>query len=334
MLSEKSYENFRTVLAMNLCKFLQSDQLKAVLETIDITMADYEISKKSVEIIHETGFPEVAKCFLASKAISNLSQGTLNLYRYKLVHFFNTVKKSYTDVTANDIRVYLYNFKIEHNAADSYVDCIRVTLHNFFQWLVNNDYLNKNPCAKVEKIKFQQKNREPLTQIQLESIRWHADDVRSKAVIDFFYSTGCRVSECADICLSDIDWSNRSVRIRHGKGNKERIVYFNAESELTLKEYIKSRTDDTDALFVSTKAPHQRLQPRALENIVKQAGKKAGIHAYPHKLRHTFATVGLRNGIPLDKLQVLMGHTNPKTTLIYASHDMTQICIEHSKAFS
>ena len=334
-MSTNTYENFRTVLAMNLCTVLQDpDALHKVLDMVDLTMHDYEISRKSQEIIPATGTPEVVKYYLASKAIANLSKGSLKQYRYKLEHFFCTVRKSYLDITANDIRIYLYNFKMERNASDCYVDNVRITLNTFFQWMTDNDYLPRNPCGKIEKIKYTPKRRKAFTTLNLEQLRWHCEDVREKALIDFLYSTGCRISECADVLLEDIDWVNNAVLIRHGKGDKERTVYFNDECNVSLREYIKTRQDDTLALWVSTKRPHQQLQSHALENIVKNIGNRTGLHAYPHKFRHTFATVGLHNGIPLDKLQALLGHTNPQTTMIYADHDHSQIHMEHKKAFS
>ena len=329
------YENFRTVLTMNLCQVLPADQLSAVLSAVDITMNDFEISKKSMDIIPASGgIPEVLKYFLASKAIANLSKNTLKQYKFKLTHFFNKMNKAYSDIQANDIRVYLYNFKIERNASDSYVDTTRVVINTFFQWLVDNEYLSKNPCAKVEKIKFQYKRRESFSPLSLESLRWNCETVREKALIDFLYSTGCRVSECADVLLSDIDWTKNSVLIRHGKGDKERTVFFNDESKVTLTEYLKSRDDDTPALWVSSKAPHQQIGAHALENIVRKVGMRTGVRAYPHKLRHTFATVGLQNGMSLDMLQLLMGHAKPETTLIYADHDRNQVSVEYRKAFS
>ena len=331
-----SYENFRTILTMNLCSVIEDpDLIQKVLSMVDISMNDFEISKKQMEIIPvESGIPEVVKHFLAAKAIANLSKSTLKQYRCKLTDFFNTINKSYMDVQPNDVRIYLYSFKQERNASECYMDSVRVTLNTFFQWCVNNDYLIKNPCSKIEKIKFQYKRREPLTPIQLETIRWNATDVRTKAVIDFFYSTGCRVSECADVRLSDINWEDRSVRIRHGKGDKERMVYFNAESEQSIKEYLKTRTDDTDALFVSSKEPHNQLKAHSLQDIVKKVSKSTGIHVYPHKLRHTFATAGLRGGIPLEKLQALMGHTKPETTLIYAKQNNIELQTIHQRVYT
>lgn len=329
------YENFRTVLTMNLCTVVSdSVVLNDVLRMVDISMNDFDISKKSLEIIPVNDMTPIIKCYLASKSIANLSKGTVKQYKYKLVDFFSSVGKSYIDITTNDIRIYLYNFKISRNASDSYVDNVRITLNSFFSWLVENEYLQRNPCSKVDKIKYQQKRREPLTPYQLEKIRWDAKDVREKALIDIFYSTGCRVSECADIRLSDINWEQRSIHIRHGKGDKERTVFFNAEAEVAMKAYLNTRSDNTDALFVSTKSPHQPLQSHALENIIKKVSKCAGIHVYPHKLRHTFATASLHGGMSLEKLQALMGHSKPETTLIYAKQDQKDLQIEHQRIYA
>ena len=329
-----NYENFRTVLTLNLSTVIDDpEMLKNVLSMVDLSMQNFEISNKPLDIIPASGFPEVAKYYLASKGVSNLSKGTLKQYRYKLTHFFDTVKKPYTDITANDIRIYLFSFKQERNASDCYVDNVRITLNSFFQWCVDNEYLLRNPCAKVDKIKYQAKRREPMTTLSLEDLRWHCLDVREKALIDFLYSTGCRVSECAGVLLSDIDWEKNSVRLRYCKGNKERTVFFNDEAKVSLKAYIEKRGHISPALWTSTKAPHQQLKTHALEDIVRKVGERAGIKTYPHKLRHTFATVGLRNGMPLEKLQALLGHTNPQTTLIYAKLNSDILQLEHQKAF-
>ena len=328
------YENFRTVLTMNLCSVLPPDRLNDVLQAVDISLSDFEISRKQMDLITSSGIPEVVKMYIASKAISNLSVKTLNQYRLKLISFFGAVRKSYMDITPNDIRMYLYNYKAEHHVGDRYMENIRITLNTFFQWLVENDYLQKNPCARVDKIRYTAKKREPMTPYELEFFRWNTEDPREKALIDFFFSTGCRVSECADVRLTDIDWQDRSVRIRHGKGDKERIVYFNAEAEVSLQKYIATRDDDTDALFVNRKAPHQALKVKAIQNIITKVANRTGLHVYPHRLRHTFATSGLRSGMPLEKLQALLGHVKPETTLIYVKQDQLDIQREHQRIYA
>ena len=334
MTTENVYENFRTAFSLNLSTIIDDpDMLNKILDMVDLTVEDFEISKKTTSIIPITGFPEVAKYFLASKSISNLSKNTLKQYRYKLVHFFKTVGKPYTDISANDIRIYLYNFKHERNASDSYVDNVRVTINSFFQWLVDNEYLQRNPCAKVDKIKYKTKPREPLSTLSLEDLRWHCKTTKEKALIDFLFSTGCRISECAGVLLSDINWDKSSVHLRFCKGNKERTVYFNDEAKISLRAYINERGHISPALWTSDKAPHQQLKTRALELIIKKVGERTGVHTYPHKLRHTFATVGLRNGMSIEKLQALLGHTNPRTTLIYAKLNDDLMQMEHQKAF-
>lgn len=327
-------ELFRNELIVKLESTLPPDQLRAVLSAFDTTSASYEINRQQLNLITTDGFPEPVKWYLASKAIANRSPGTVKQYRLKLQHFFDTVKKPFQDIRPNDIRVYLYQFKQERNASDRYLECIRITLSGFFQWLVDNEYLVRNPCANVERIHFNAKRRDPLSMEQLEALRWNVKDAREKALIDFFFSTGCRASECADVRLSDIDWKDRSVLIRHGKGDKERIVYFNAEALVSMKKYLATRQDKTDALFVSSKAPHGALKTHALENIISKVAGRTDLHVFPHKLRHTFATAGLNSGMPLHVLQQLMGHAKPETTMIYAKQMQSGLQAEHQRAYA
>ena len=327
-------ELFRTDLQTKLAAVLTPEQLREAMKAVDMTSDNYDISRKPVELITTDSLPEVVKFYLASKAVENVSKGTLAQYRYKLVNFFGAVKKPFQDVTPNDVRLYLYGIKQTRNASDRYLDNIRITLHGFFDWCVRNDYLVKSPCEKVERIHYTERKREPLTPYELEEFRYCCEDIREKALVDFLFSTGCRVSECACVRLSDIDFNERSVLIRHGKGNKQRMVYFNAESELTLRKYLATRSDDTDALFVSVRFPHHAIGSHAIENILTKVSKRAGMHVFPHKLRHTFATSGLRGGMPLDKLQALMGHENPETTMIYAKQCQQNLQLEHRRIYA
>lgn len=327
-------ERFRNELVTKLINVLPQEQIKSVLQAFDLTSSSYDISHKPTELIPLDGFPEVVKSYIASKAVCNASEGTLKQYRYNLFDFFRAVPKPFNAVTANDIRLYLYNIKQNRNASDRYLECIRITLNGFFQWLVANDYLLKNPCEKVEKIRFVEKQRKPLEPIELETFRWNTHEVREKALIDFLFSTGMRISECANVRLADIDWSERAVLIRKGKGGKQRVVYFNAESEVSLRKYLETRTDATDALFVSKRAPHQPLKSRALENIIREVSERSSMHVYPHLLRHTFATSGLHGGMPVEKLQRLLGHASPQTTLIYAKLDRVDLQREHQRIYA
>lgn len=327
-------ESFRNEFTAKLFATLPQDQLRDVLSVLDQTLTEYDVSRKPVSIIQIDAVPEIIKYFVASKAVENLSKGTLKIYRLRLIDFFTMLKKPFQDVTANDIRMYLYYYKDERKASDAYLEAIRRILNSFFSWLVKNEYLLRNPCANVEHIKYQEPERKPLTAYQLEYLRWHCVDIREKALIDLFFSTGIRLSECYALNKSDITWETRAIIIRHGKGNKRRVVFFNAESELTLRKYLETRHDDEDALFVTTRGTTRRLCTRGLQDIIRKVAERANMHVYPHMLRHTFATSGLRRGMPLEKLQALMGHSKPETTLIYAKIDNLDLQRAHEQVYA
>lgn len=327
-------ESFRNEVACKLIASLSPDAARQVLSLIDETIYKYDISRKQMSLIPSDGVPDVVKYFIAGKSVENLSMKTLNIYRLRLIDFFRFVRKPFSDVRPNDIRMYIYYYKQHRNASNSYLDSIRRTLSSFFSWLVDNEYLIRNPCASIERIKFQPAERNPLTSYELEVLRWNCNTIREKALVDFLFSTGVRVSECQDVNISDINWEARSVVIHHGKGDKRRVVFFNAESELTLRKYLESRDDDNDALFVTIRKPHHRMGVRSLQSEIARISSRCDLHVFPHALRHTFATSGLRGGMSLDKLQALLGHSKPETTLIYAKLDISTVQMEHQRIYA
>lgn len=327
-------EAFRTELISRLLQSVPQAQISEILPILDQTLSGYDVSRKPVEIITLDGIPMSVKKFIASKAISNCSPGTLKIYTLRLVDFFTMMNKLPPDITPDDIKMYLFYYKTQRSASDSYLDEIRRILNSFFSWCVKNEQLIRNPCASLDPIKHQEKEREPLVPYDLELFRWNCKTIREKALVDFFFSTGMRLAECHDCNQSDINWNDRSVIIRHGKGDKRRHVWFNAEAELSLRKYLESRTDSDEALFVSERRPHGRLSARGIENIILKVSARSGLHVYPHLLRHTFATAGLRGGMSIEMLQFLMGHSDPRTTMIYAKLDQAAVRREYSRVYS
>lgn len=330
-----SENSLRAEFAASLLYCVPMEQISAILSAFDEVLSGYRVEKIGTDLITQSGSAhEFVKMYIASKAISNLSVGTLYQYKLRLEDFISTVSKPITEITTNDIRLYLYHYKSDRNATNNYLDQIRKILSGFFCWLQNNNYIDLNPCTNVEHIKFQPAERKPLTSYELEILRYNCHDIREKAVVDFLFSTGCRVSEFCAANKSDIDWQQRSLVIRHGKGDKRRVVFFNAESELTLRKYLETRCDDSEALFVGSRSPHNRLSIKAVQNILNKVSARCNMHVYPHMLRHTFATSGIRSGMPLEKLQTLMGHAEPRTTLIYAKMDQSDLRREHMRVYS
>lgn len=327
--------SLRAEFAANLLYCVPMEQISTILSAFDEVLSGYRVEKTGTDLITQSGSAhEFVKMYIASKAISNLSVGTLYQYKLRLEDFISTVSKPITEITTNDIRLYLYHYKSDRNATNNYLDQIRKILSGFFCWLQNNNYIDSNPCTNVEHIKFQAAERKPLTSYELEILRYNCHDIREKAIVDFLFSTGCRVSEFCAANKSDIDWQQRSLVIRHGKGDKRRVVFFNAESELTLRKYLETRCDDSEALFVGSRSPHNRLSVKAVQNILNKVSARCNMHVYPHMLRHTFATSGIRSGMPLEKLQTLMGHAEPRTTLIYAKMDQSDLRREHMRVYS
>ena len=134
---------------------------------------------------------------------------------------------------------------------------------------------------------------------------------------------------------NDICWADRSVRIHHGKGDKSRTTYFNAEAELSLKEYLKSRKHDSQVLFCKTRAPYGHISRNALEDEVRKIRNRAADHmtitVTPTTLRHTFATTAISNGAPVQHVQRLLGHVDLNTTMTYTHMQQEEIKTTHKK---
>jgi integrase/recombinase XerD len=138
------------------------------------------------------------------------------------------------------------------------------------------------------------------------------------ALIEFLYTTGCRISEVYRLNRNDIDLDNRSCVVL-GKGNKEREVYFNTKCFIWLKKYLEQRKDADEALFVTKRAP-RRMGIDQLRRVVKRVAERSEIEVsvYPHRLRHSYATHLLNNRAPLEGIQTLLGHAKLETTKLYA----------------
>lgn len=328
------YEQFRSSLAARLSERLPAGLLHDVLQEIDIVSADYEIKRACVDLIVSGGLPEIVKIYCASLAIEQKALGTIDGYRSELQRFFDTVRKPYTLVTTNDIRLYMHH-REQTGLKKSTIEHIRVTINAFYSWLVDEEYLDRNPARKIPPIPVPKSPREPVSAVELEQIRAACVTPREKALIDFLFSTGCRISECAALDLRDIDFRDRSVRIRHGKGDKFRITYFNAESEVSLRVYLDSKPAETSALFSNSRAPYGHVSKEALEAEVRKIRARVpelSVTLTPHVLRHTFTTTAISNGAPVQHVQQLLGHASLDTTMIYTHLLQDDIRSSHRKS--
>ena len=332
------YEQFKNDLLMKLVKnqFFSHEQIKLLFSYLDVVANDYDIKKKETAItVYNQELPNVVKMFIACKAVEGFSKGTLYNYTKHLTNFFFIIQKSPEQVTANDVRVYLYKYQQERNISSRSLDKIRSCLASFYSWMYIEGYIEKNPMIAVNKIKYEKKSKQPCTQTDLEYLRMACETLKQRAILEMLYSTGCRVGELVILKKSDIDWQEKTVQL-FGKGKKYRTSFLNAKAEVALKEYLNSRKDDNEWLFVSDRKPYNQMHASGVQKIIREMAERTGDNVNkkvsPHVLRHTTASVMLENNADLSSIQIVLGHSNINTTMIYAHNTLEHVKLDHNRA--
>ena len=307
------------------------DQLEFICNQLRICAQKYSINKVGTEVACVEGYPRELEIFLVAKKIEGRSMGTLELYRSRLENMFQTIGKRLQDMVSNDLRLYLYNYQLNNKVSDRTLDACRLVLSSFFKWCYEEGYIDKNPCASIRPIHYEAKLREPLTDLEMETLRKGCVTPRDFAIVETLYCTGCRCAELAGLNIADVDIDNREVKL-FGKGKKYRNSYLSARGVLAIREYLASRDDDNPALFVGTRKPHARMKNGGIEWVVTCVATRAGVdEVYPHRIRHTFATDALDSGMDITDLQTILGHASVDTTLIYAKVNPTGVQNSHHK---
>lgn len=329
-----SYEKLRNEIAANLLRNRSAGDVADILTVIDRVANGYDIARKSTDLIVADECPQILRLYIASLAVENKSRNTTTDYLRKLRIFFRAVQKPYDAITTNDIRAFLYAYQQSNGVKNSSLDKIRAIINGFYAWCVREEYLIRNPAAKIAKIKSGPVDRPRMDAIELETLRSACKTLREKALVDVFYSTGIRVSELIALMKSDIDFDSLTVTVQHGKGDKRRTSYLNAEAVVSLKAYLASRNDDCQYVFVSDRKPANSLTKEAVEKALHRIAKRTSIttNITPHTMRRTTGTLSLRRGMPVEQVQRLLGHANISTTLTcYAQVDDSAVHDAHTK---
>ena len=207
--------------------------------------------------------------FISAKKIEGCSEKTLAYYRNTIERLLLTLSVAICHITTSDIRAYLSDYQEEHQSSKVTIDNMRRIFSSFFAWLEDEDYIAKSPVRRIHKVKTDSLVKEVLSDEQLEQLRDSCTNKRDLALIDILSSTGIRVGELVKLNREDIDFHERQCVV-FGKGNKERVVYFNARTKLHLQQYLDERTDDNPALFVSLHSPHTRLTISGVEVRIRE----------------------------------------------------------------
>jgi len=261
---------------------------------------------------------EAWEAYQADKRLLGYSPHTLKAYHLQLTllarHFGDVELDS---LTFEDLKAYLAK-DAERLKPASIGHRVRF-LKSLFRWAHDEGYIVCNPAAKLKEPKQGQRVPKALAEEDVELLREACESALEHALVEFIYSTGCRIGEIHRLNRNAVDWENRSV-IVHGKGDKEREVYFSIRCGIWLRRYLEERKDDQVALFVTQRRPYRRMSIAQIRYIIKRVASRAGVEAnvYPHRLRHSYATHLLNNGAPLELVQSLLGHEKTETTRLYA----------------
>ncbi len=322
-------QNLITDIVQGMLPYLNNAQSKRLQEVLQHTLVNYEVIEDTGKAKEsEQDFVEL---FLSANRIEGCSDKSLKYYKSTIIAMLISLDKNVKYIVTDDIRGYLTEYQQKNGLSKVTIDNIRRILSSFFSWLEDEDYILKNPVRRIHKVKTGTNIKETYSDEALELMRDNCTELRDLAMIDMLASTGMRVGEMVLLNRNDIDFNEREC-IVFGKGSKERVVYFDARTKIHLQNYLNSRKDNNEALFVSLKAPYERLQIGGIETRLREFGKQLGLHkVHPHKFRRTLATMAIDKGMPIEQLQQLLGHRKIDTTLQYAMVKQNNVKIAHRK---
>ena len=323
----------------------------AVSNCLYIILQDYDITKKSTELVEYRGDDNLLliKKFLVAKKIKGCTDRTLCYYSKEITRAIDRIGKPVIDITADDIRFFvaLRMKDVTKTTANNELRCLR----SFFAWLNAEELIPKNPTININCIKEHKMQKEAFTDFEIVQMRNNLKTSRDKCIFELLVSTGCRVSELVQIKNEDIDDDHILV---HGKGNKDRMVYLSASAQYALHNYQNDRKDTSEWLFpkknddVDFRTVKRKsienwwMNPRyininahmdkgTVEHRIRMLGRKLGIKAYPHKFRRTCATNALRSGMPIEMVSKMLGHEQINTTQIYLDLKEDDLKTMHQK---
>ena len=306
-----------------------------------IMLDKYEITARSTEIavMQEDRNEYLVRAFITAKIVKGCTERTLGFYGTEVRRSLAYIGKTVDDITTDDIRLYIaqrvHRDKISKITVGNEIRVLR----SFFNYIFSEELILKNPMLRIEAIKKEKAQKEAFTELEIEKMRGALRTNRDRAMFEILLSTGCRVSELANIKLKEITGNEVLV---HGKGQKDRTVYLNAKALYALESYLNERNDANPYLFASgffnmhrkRKGISQQkarewymrksevsedkpISTGAIESNIRKLGQRVGVKAYPHKFRRTCATFALRRGMSIEQVSQMLGHESIETTQIY-----------------
>lgn len=320
--------------------YLNQEQIEHLRNILFINFHNIEVCEQCTEIVPTgmNGNEQKLRMFIASKKAVNRQDNTLKQYAYEIRKVLSFLDKNIEDITSMDLRYYCCIMREQRHIKVSTLQTRLHYLNSFWDFLVSEEVVKTNPVKKIGVLKIEKRIKKPFSPDEMEAIRVGCNTLRDRALIEFLYSTGLRVSELVSLNVKDIEM-NKQELIVYGKGSKERKSYITDTAKFYLKLYLNSRcqtenisvdTLQDSPLFVTLDSPHNRITIAGVQYTLKQIGKRSGVtNVHPHRFRRTIATNLLNRGMPIEQVKTFLGHEKLDTTMIYCTVKNEFVQISH-----
>lgn len=276
-------------------------------------------------------FMESVELFGKYQANIERSPVTIRAYHEDLLLLNRHLEEKYNspvyleDITQEDVEEYLYYLKEVKGYQPISRKRVLGSMRSFFGYAYKSEWCDKNVTAKLEPIKCQQKERQHLSEGEVNQFLNAIQHKLIRLVGQTLYFTGMRISECLNLQVDDVDLEENLIHIRHGKGNKDRFVPINAKLKELLVDYTENWRVNSNYFFATRISGS--LSPTRVAKVFSDTRKSLGWkkQVTAHILRHSFASKLVKNDVHLVKISKLLGHSSLKTTSIYVHSNIDDL---------
>ena len=316
---------------------LDQSQLEHLSNVLYVNFHGLEVQEQCTEVVPAGVEGDEAKIrmFIASKKAVNRQTNTLKQYSREIYNMLAFLGKRIEDITGMDLRYYYGVMREQRGIKMSTMQTRLHYLSSFWDFLTTEELVRGNPVKKVGLLKLEKTIKKPYSAADMEALRTSCSTLRDRALVEFLYSTGVRVSELVALNVGDIEMGRQEL-IVYGKGSKERKTYLTDSAKFYLRRYLQTRSAEEGIndrpLFVTLDKPHDRLTVAGVQYMLRQLGRRAGVeNVHPHRFRRTIATDLLNRGMPIEQVKEFLGHEKLDTTMIYCTVKEDSVRASHKK---
>lgn len=315
---------------------LEEGQLEHLKNVLYVNFHGKELCDQCTELVPrgESGDEAKIRMFIASKKAVNRQDNTLKQYSREILNMLDFLGKRIEDITGMDLRYYYGVMREQRGIKMSTMQTRLHYLSSFWDFLITEELVHSNPVKKVGLLKIEKTIKKPFSAEELEALRVNCGNLRDRALVEFLYSTGVRVSELVALNVGDIEMGRQEL-IVYGKGSKERKTYLTDSAKFYLRRYLQVRDQEgleDQPLFVTLDKPHGRLTVAGVQYMLRQLGSRAGVkNTHPHRFRRTIATDLLARGMKIEEVKEFLGHEKLDTTMIYCTVKEENVQASHRK---